>query len=199
MKTHVGTICATPQANSPILNGAQDRSIGTIQKSFTSISATLCAVLTLLILLIGCQPKQKIDHLKVGRQQLLRSGLAVDAIKHLKQAEIDELDKAPPRGLLVLAYTHALSTGVAKAQGLELEFETERTQRLAALGTEEIEYLLEILVRRSRLQKDAIQVVIDKGVDALPVLIDALGQADFLTLHGDIIDMIYQTGSDGMV
>ena len=198
MMTHVGTMRATPQVNSPILNGAQDLSIGTIQKSFTSISITLCAGLTLLILLIGCEPKQKIDHLKVGRQQLLNSGLAVDAIKHLKQAEIDELDKAPPRVLLVLAYTHGLSTGAAKAQGLEPDFETERTQRLAALGKEEIEYLIEILVRRSRIQKDAMQVVIDKGVDAFPVLIDALGQADFLNLHRDIIEMMYQIGSDGI-
>ena len=154
--------------------------------------------LALLILLIGCEPKQQIDHLKVGRQQLLNSGLAVDAIKHLKEAEIEELDKAPPRALLVLAYTYGLSTEAAKTQGLESEFTSERAQRLAALGNEEIEYLLQILVRRSRLQKDAMQVVVDKGVDALPVLISALGQADFLSLHGDIVEMMYQIGSDGL-
>lgn len=206
MKTHVGTMTATPQADSRILSVAEtdcsvdanDISIGPIQTSFTSLRTTLFAGLTLLILLIGCEPKQRIDHLKVGRQQLLNSGLAVDAIKHLKQAEIDEIDKAPPRGLLVLAYTHGLSTGAAKAQGLEPEFERERTQRLAALGDEEVEYLLQVLVRRSRLQKDAMQVVIDKGVDALPVLINALGQADFLSLHGDIVEMMYQIGSDGL-
>jgi HEAT repeat protein len=206
MKTHVGTTTATPQADSAILTdaetnrliGAKDLSIGTIQTSCTSLKTTLYAGLTLLILLVGCEPKQKIDHLKVGRQQLLNSGLAIDSIKHLKQAEIDELDKAPPRGLLVLAYTHALSTGAAKTQGLEPEFKSEHAQRLAALGNEEIEYLLQILVRRSRLQKDAIQVVVDKGVDALPVLIGALGQADFLNLRGDIVEMMYQIGSDGL-
>ena len=206
MKTHVGTMTATPQADSRILSVAEtdcsvdanDISIGQIQTSFTLLRTTLFAGLTLLILLIGCEPKQRIDHLKVGRQQLLNSGLAIDAIKHLKQAEIDEIDKAPPRGLLVLAYTHGLSTGAAKAQGLEPEFERERTQRLAALGDEEVEYLLQVLVRRSRLQKDAMQVVIDKGVDALPVLINALGQADFLSLHGDIVEMMYQIGSDGL-
>ena len=206
MKTHVGTTTATPQADSAILTdaetnrsiGAKDLSIGTIQTSCTSLKTTLYAGLILLILLVGCEPKQKIDHLKVGRQQLLNSGLAIDSIKHLKQAEIDELDKAPPRGLLLLAYTHALSTGAAKTQGLEPEFKSERAQRLAALGNEEIEYLLQILVRRSRLQKDAIQVVVDKGVDALPVLIGALGQADFLNLRGDIVEMMYQIGSDGL-
>ena len=198
MKKHVTTMPATPQADSPILNGAKDLSIRTIPKSFISIRMMLCTGLTLLILLTGCEPKQQIDHLKVGRQQLLNSGLAIDAVKHLKQAEMDELDKAPPRVLLVLAYTHGLSTGAAKAQGLETEFERERTQRLAALGNDEIEYLLQILVRRSRLQKDAMQVVIAKGVDALPVLISALGQADFLSLRGDIVEMMYQIGSDGL-
>ena len=208
MKKHVITMPATPQADypAPILNGtetnrligAKDLSIATIQKSFTSLRTTLCAGLTLLILLIGCEPKQQIDHLKVGRQQLLNSGLAVDSVKHLKQAEIDELDKAPPRALLVLAYTHGLSTGAAKGQGLEPEFESERTQRLAALGNDEIEYLLQILVKRSRLQKDAMQVVVDKGVDALPALIAALGQAEFLNLHGGIVEMMYKIGSDGL-
>ena len=208
MKKHVGTMPATPQANCPppVLNGEEaDRRIGTkallnpkIQTSFTLLRTTLCAGLTLLIFLTGCEPKQKIDHLNVGRQQLLNSGLAVDAVKLLKQAEIDELDKTPPRALLVLAYTHALSTGAAKGQGLESEFERERTQRLAALGNEEIEYLLEVLVRRSRLQKDAMQVVVDKGVDALPALISALGQAEFLNLHADIVEMMYQIGSDGL-
>ena len=208
MKKHVETMPPTPQANypPPIVNsaetsrliGAKDFSIGTIQKSFTSFKTTLWAGLTLLILLIGCEPKQRIDHLNIGRQQLLNSGLAIDAVKLLKQAEIDELDKTPPRALLVLAYTHGLSTGAAKAQGLGSEFESERAQRLAALGNEEIEYLLQILVRRSRLQKDAMQVVIDKGIDALPVLIAALGQADFLSLHGDIIEMMYQIGRDGL-
>ena len=208
MKKHVVTTPATPRADrpSPILNseetdcpiGTRDLSTATIQKSFTSLTTALCTGLTLLILLIGCEPKQKIDHLKIGRQQLLNSGLAVDAVKHLKQAEIDELDKAPPRALLVLAYTHSLSTGAAKGQGLAPEFESERTQRLAALGNDEIEYLLQVLVKRSRLQKDAMQVVIDKGVGALPALIAALGQVEFLNLHGDIVEMMYQIGSDGL-
>ena len=169
-----------------------------IQKSFATFGKMLCGGLIFLTLLIGCEPKQQIDHLKVGRQQLLNSGLAVDAVKHLKQAEIDEVDKAEPRALLVLAYTHALSTGSAKAQGLDTEFRSERVRRLAALGDAEIETLLQILARRSRLQKDAMQVVIDKGVAAIPVMIDALGNADFQNLHSDIVEMLYQIGGDSL-
>lgn len=201
MKKCLVTMPASPQLpQSPrytvILT--KDLSTTTIQRSLASFRTMLCGVLILLISLTGCEPQQKIDHLKVGRQQLLNSGLAVDAIKHLKQAEIEEIDKTEPRVLLVLAYSYGLSTGAANAQGQESEFKNQRAQRLAALGDEEIENLLQILVRRSRLQKDAIQVVIDKGVDAVPVLINALGNVEFQNLHGDIIEMIYQIGSDSL-
>ena len=196
MKKHVGTVSTRRQF---VKSHCHSKNLSPImgQGFVASVWTAICAGFLLLNALIGCQPKQQVDHLKVGRQQLLNSGLAVDAVKHLKQAEMDELDKAPPRALLVLAYTHGLSTGSAKGQGLESEFIRERDQRLAALGDEEIEHLLQILVRRSRLQKDAMQVVIDKGVSAFPVMIGALGSVEFLNLHGDIIEMMYQIGMDG--
>ena len=201
MKKCIATMSASPQfpkSHRHAVPSTKDLSTTTIQRFFTSCRATICGGLILLIFLTGCEPQQKIDHLKVGRQQLLSSGLAVDSVKHLKQAEIEEIDKTEARALLVLAYSHGLSSGTANAQGFESEFKNERAQRLAALGDEEIEHLLHILVRRSRLQKDAIQVVIDKGVDAVPTLISALGNADFQNLRGDIIEMIYQIGSDGL-
>ena len=95
MKKHITTLPVTPQADSPILDGVQNLSVDPTKKSCPSLRTALCTGLALLIWLIGCEPKQQIDHLKVGRQQLLNSGLAVDAIKHLKEAEIEELDKAP--------------------------------------------------------------------------------------------------------
>ncbi len=200
MKKHEDTLATRPQfpkSYCPASSPSRTPSAKITQGFPTSLMSVLWGVFLFLIVLIGCEPKQQIDYLKVGRQQLLNSGLAVDAVKHLKQAEVNELDKAPPRALLVLAYTHALSTGTAKAQGLEPEFMRERTQRLAALGDEEIEHLLQILVRRSRLQKDAMQVVVDKGVDTFPVLISALGNVEFQNLHSDIIEMMYQIGASG--
>ena len=211
MKKHLVTMLASPQSpkshcHSSSLSaeatarliGTKDLSIRTIPRFFTSFGMMLCGGLIFLILLVACESKQQIDQLKVGRDQLLNSGRALDAVKHLKQAEIDEIDKTEPRVLLVLAYSHGLSTGTAKGQGLEPEFKNERAQRLAALGDAEIEYLLRILVRRSRLQKDAMQMVVDKGVDAIPTAISALGNTEFRNLHGDIIEMMYQMGSDGL-
>ncbi len=201
MKTCLVTMPARPQFlklhhHSVILS--RNLSTTTIQRFLASFRTTLCGGLILVILLTGCEPQQKIDHLKIGRQQLLNSGLVVDAVKHLKQAEIDEIDKTEPRVLLLLAYSHGLSTGTAKAQGLDAEFRSERAQRLAALEDVEIKNLLQLLVRRSRLHKDAIQVVVDKGVDAIPILINALSSIEFQNLHGDIIEMIYQIGSDSL-
>ena len=169
-----------------------------VQRPFSFCRNMFFGGLIFLTMLIGCESKQQIDYLKIGQQQLLSSGRVIDAVKLLKQAEIDEIDKTEPRALLVLAYTHGLSTGTAKAQGLDAEFRHERAQRLAALGDAEIENLLQILVRRSRLQKDAMQVLIDKGIDSMPVLISALGNADFQNLHGAIIEMMHQIGDDGL-
>ena len=201
MKKHLATVLVSPQFTKSDYCSITIRKghwFTTMQRFFDFFRKMLFGGLVVLTMLIGCEPRQQIDHLEIGRQQLLDSGLAIDAIKLLKQAEIDEVDKSVPRALLILAYTHGLSTGAAKAQGLEIEFRNERVQRLAALGEAEIENLLQILVRRSRLQKDAMQVVIDKGVDSIPVLITALGNAQFQNLHGDIIEMIYQIGDDGL-
>ena len=61
---------------------------------------------------LGCKRAQIIPELSPGRDKLLLAGLAVDAIDHLKRAEIDEKDKAEPRALLLIAYSHALSTNL---------------------------------------------------------------------------------------
>lgn len=74
---------------------------------------------------------------------------------------------------------------------MEAEFKLERQQRLEALGEAEMKHLLDILVKRSRVQKDAMQVLSDKGTSAVPLLIDALGKAEYENIRNDIIDMLY--------
>ena len=145
---------------------------------------------------IGCQQKQRVDHLKAGRGKLLNAGLALEAVEPLKIAETEEYDKTEPRTLLILAYSHGLSTGSAQLHGLESEFNLERKQRLEALGDAEMERLLNLLVRRSRVQKDAMQVLIDKGASAVPLLIGALGKVEYQNIRGDIIEMMYTIGTD---
>jgi hypothetical protein len=84
----------------------------------------------------------------------------------------------------------------AQSHGLKPEFKRER--RLAALGEKEVENILEILSERSRLQKDAMQIRIDKRTIAVPVLLDALGKAQYQNVQGDIIDMLYEIGLEAI-
>ena len=156
------------------------------------------SVLLLWFVGIGCEQKQRVDHLKAGRMKLLNSGLALEAVEPLKIAVTEEYDKTEPRILLILAYSHALSSGSAKLHGLESEFILQRKQRLEALGDAEMEGLLNLLVQRSRVQKDAMQVLIDKGASAVPLLIDALGKVQYENTRVDIIEMMYTIGPDAL-
>ena len=156
------------------------------------------SILFIWIVGIGCQQKQRVDQLKVGRRKLLNAGLALEAVEPLKIAETEEFDKTEPRTLLILAYSHGLSSGSAKSHGLEAEFNLAREQRLEALGGAEMEHLLNLLVQRSRVQKDAMKVLTDKGVGATPLLIDALGKVEYENIRNDVIDMLSTIGSDAL-
>ena len=152
------------------------------------------SILFILIVSIGCEQKQRADPLKTGRRKLLNAGLALEAVEPLKIAETEEYDKTEPRVLLILAYSHGLSSGSAKTHGLEEEFNLAREQRLGALGDAEMEFLLNLLVQRSRVQKDAMKVLVDKGVGATPLLINALGMVEYENIRNDVIDMLSNIG-----
>ena len=156
------------------------------------------SILFIWIVGIGCEQKQRVDHLKVGRRKLLNAGLALEAVEPLKIAETEEYDKTEPRVLLILAYSHGLSSGSAKTHGLEEEFNLAREQRLEVLGDAEMEFLLNLLVQRSRVQKDAMKVLVDKGVHATPLLINALGNVEYQNIRNDVIDMLSNIGSDAL-
>ena len=156
------------------------------------------SILFIWIVGIGCEQKQRVDPLKTGRRKLLNAGLALEAVEPLKIAETEEYDKTEPRVLLILAYSHGLSSGSAKTHGLEEEFNLAREQRLEALGDAEMEFLLNLLVQRSRVQKDAMKVLVDKGVGATPLLIDALGKVEYENIRNDVIDMLSTIGSDAL-
>ena len=143
---------------------------------------------TLLIFLIlvagfGCTQEQPITQLEVGRKKLLGAGLSIEAVDHLKRAEIEEAktaaEKVEPRTLLLVAYSHAIATGDAKTQeaeipGLEAEYIQARSERIAALSNTEMKKILQLLAERHRTQDATIQILIDKGAEAVPTLIDRI-------------------------
>ena len=167
---------------------------------------------TLLIFLIlavsvGCKQEQPITQLEVGRNKLLGAGLAIEAVNHLKRAEIEEAEttaeKVEPRTLLLIAYSYAIATGDAKTQevqipGLEAEYKQARSERIAALSNTEIKKILQLLAERHRTQDATIQILVDKGADAVPVLIEYLGIRRYMVLRPELIEVLYQIGSEGL-
>ena len=166
----------------------------------------LLNILMILMLVAGAGCNQQvITQLEVGRDKLLDAGLEIEAIEHLKLAETkeakSEIEKVEPRALLLIAYTTALSTGDAQTLGANLvdDYKVEREKRLAELNTAEMRKILDVLNERHRVQKDAMQVLIDKGNDAVPLLIESLGRTwKYTQIKGELVDMLFEIGSKGL-
>ncbi len=157
------------------------------------------SILLILILFtcFGCDTKQKgPSNLSVGRDKLINSGLTIEAIEqNLLKAEKEEEDKTEPRALLVIAYSHALASGAAKDQGVEVEYKKQRTERIAALNEAEINKMLEILSKRSEVQQDGFQALVAKGTDAAVILIESLASGLYPDIHNNIILALGQMGT----
>lgn len=156
--------------------------------------------LLLILLLIGvvsfgCQQEQVITQLEVGRSKLLNAGLSLEAAQHLERAEQEEENKVEPRALLVLAYSNAISTGAARTHNVETRYKTERDRRVGELGEYEMKKILQILGERHRVQKDAMQVLVDKGAPAVPFLLEDLVKNRYRNVHGDFVQILEEIGS----
>ena len=142
-------------------------------KDKRNMKKLLIILLLIGVVSFGCQ-EQVITQLEVGRDKLLGAGLSLEAVQHLERAELEEENKVEPRTLLILAYSNAISTGAAKTQNLEARYQSERDRRVGELGEYEIKKILQLLGERHRVQKDAIQVLIDKGAPAVPFILEDL-------------------------
>ena len=157
---------------------------------------TIFPLILILFTCFGCDTKQKgPSHLSVGRDKLINSGLAVEAVNLLIEAENKEEDKTEPRALLVIAYSHALASGATKGQDFESEYKKQRTQRIAALNEAEINKMIEILNKRSQVQKAGFQALVEKGTDAAVLIIDTLDQGLYPDIHKNFISALEQMGT----
>ena len=142
---------------------------------------TIIPLILLLFLCLGCDTKQKgPTHLEVGRSTLIDKGNAVEAINnYLIEAEKREEDKSEPRALLVIAYSHALASGVTKGQKFESEYERQKKKRIAALNDTEMDKMIEALSKRSQVQQNGFQALVEKGTDAANVIIKHLIESTY--------------------
>lgn len=160
----------------------------------------ICLVL-IWVVSFGCKQEKIIPELSPGRDKLLGAGLAIDAIEnHLKLAEIEEENKDEPRALLLIGYSHALSTSLTwlKNNEKETEYRNERTRRLNELNTSEIEELFKVLNHGYRVQNDTIQILIDKGLPVIPLILKDLIESRYSKAHNDFVDILIQIGSKGL-
>ena len=148
---------------------------------------------------VGCDTKQKgPSNLSVGRSKLIDSGNALEAVEHLEKAEQEEVNKLEPRALLVIAYSHGLSTGSASSHGVEAKFKNQREQRIQELTEAEIKQVLQILSTPSRVQRDGLQALVDKGPEVSVIILDSLIKGRYPSLHTNFTEMLVQIGSDGL-
>lgn len=159
----------------------------------------ICLIFTWVVS-FGCKQEKIIPEIDNGRAKLLLSGLAVEAVGHLKLAEIEEGSKHEPRALLLLAYSHALSRNIAylKSKNLDNEYQNERARRLNELNTPEIEEIFRVINHRYRVQKDAIQILIDKGITVIPIILNDYVEKRYPRAHDDFGFVLTQIGSKGI-
>ena len=158
---------------------------------------TLTILLLIGVVSFGCQ-EQVITQLEVGRSKLLDAGLTLEAVGHLERAEQEEQNKVEPRALLVIAYSNALSSGAARVHKVDARYKTERDRRIGELGEYEMKKILQILDERHRIQKDAIQILVDKGAPAVPFVLEDLIKNRYRHVHGDFIHILQEIGSPGI-
>ena len=158
-------------------------------------------VLMILLLIgvvsFGCQQEQVITQLEVGRGKL-DAGLTLEAVGHLERAEQEEVNKIEPRALLILAYSNALSTGAARSHKVDARYQSERDRRVGELGEFEMKKILRLLGERHRFQKDAMQVLVDKGAPVVPLILENLVKNRYRDVHGDFIQILEQIGTAGV-
>ncbi len=159
---------------------------------------TICLVLAWVVS-FGCKREQIIPELIPGRNKLF-AGYAVEAVGHLKQAEIDEKEKDEPRALLLIAYSYALSRNATwlRRNNLEKDYRNERSTRLNALNDSEIDKIFKVLNERHRVEKVAIQILIDKGTPVIPLILEDYLNNRHPNAHKGFTSALIEIGSDGL-
>jgi HEAT repeat protein len=167
-------------------------------KGKRNMKKVLLILLLIGVVSFGCRQEQVITQLEVGRSKLLNAGLSLEAVGHLERAVHEEKNKVEPRALLILAYSNAISTGAARTHNVEARYQSERDRAVGELGEFEMKKILQILGERHRVQKDAMQVLVDKGAPAVPFVLEDLVKNRYSQVHGDFVQILKEIGSAGI-
>ncbi|MCG9126210.1 HEAT repeat domain-containing protein [Candidatus Poribacteria bacterium] len=159
----------------------------------------ILSLFLILITILGCNTKPKgPSHLSVGKSKLIKSGLALESINHLKEAEKIEEDRSEARALLVIAYSHGLATEAAKSFKREAEFIEERKNRIAAMDDTEINKLIEIISKQSQVQKSGLNALAEKGTEAAVQIVDHIVKKSYPDAQQILLSLLIQIGPDAV-
>ena len=154
-------------------------------------------LILILFTCFACERQQKgPSHLSVGKARLIQSGLAIEAVAHLTKAEKNDADRDEARALLIIAYSYALSSDAAKAQKVEDTYKQQRSERIAALNDAEITKMIEILSKRSQVQQDGFQALVDKGADAAVVILNHYADGTSPDAHKHFPSILTKMGNE---
>ena len=78
---------------------------------------------------------------------------------------------------------------------MDARYKSERDRRIGELGEFEMKKILQILDERHRIQKDAMQILVDKGAPAVPFVLEDLVKNRYRHVHGDFIHILQEIGS----
>lgn len=161
--------------------------------------STIIPLFLILFTCFACETEQKgPSNLSVGRDSLIQSGLAIEAVNYLTEAEKNDAHKDEARALLVIAYSYALSSDAAKAQKVEDEYNKQRNERIAALTAAEMTKMIEHLSKRSQVQQDGFQALADKGADAAVVILNHLAEGTSPDAHKHFPSTLTKMGSEAV-
>lgn len=154
----------------------------------------------ILILAVGCEEvtqKRKISNYELGKGKLIEEADGYKAAKYLKKAIDEKPEHNETRILLIIACRRSIEDGTAKLYGKQSEYEKIMHEEFNRLNTEkDIKSIIEVIREDNIIQKDAIQLLIDKGEKAVNPSIFAL--IYYAPIYDAITEVLIQIGEPAL-
>lgn len=164
------------------------------------IHIQIMVLFLILILATGCEEitqKKKVSNFELGKGKLIEEGNSYKAAKYLKKALNEKPDNNEARILLIIACRSSIEEGTAKTAGKQSEYEKIAKTELDKLNTEnDIKDIIDVIRERNIIQKDATQVLVDKGEKAVKPSIYAL--KNYAPIYKPIIEVLTQIGEPAL-
>jgi len=151
---------------------------------------------------MGCKEvtqKKKYTNFELGKGKLIDEEDYVKAVKYLNMALEENPENSETRILLIIACRRSLEDGSADMQNKRDEYQRIAREEFEKLDTErEIRAIINIIRDRdiNIIQKDAMQLLIEKGENAVKLSISAL--INYAFIHDQIVEVLTRIGEPAL-